>query len=116
MIEKVIIGMLMIATYNSECTDFCLRCVSNVCTICDLSNGYKLSNGTCVSASLENCYLFNDSGSCLICNSGYNLDSTTQKCFKISTENVLTNCASYGSSTSCSYCSAGYALTNGTCV
>lgn len=115
MFKRLLLMFTLYLTLRAQCTDNCLRCVENVCYYCDLSQGYRLIEGQCKLFQLENCYLFDDLGTCLICNQDYQIDSATQRCIKILQENLIDNCSVYDSATTCLYCKAGFYLNNGKC-
>ena len=70
-----------------------------------MTNKYVLSNGACVASTQTNCNWLSNNGNCLVCNSGYFVDSSTFKCVQASS--TVGNCELYSSATTCLQCKKG---------
>ena len=50
------------------------------CNICDVTNGYFPKDNSCQKSLVENCYIFDLSGNCFVCDQGYYTDPNAEKC------------------------------------
>lgn len=101
---------------NSQCNSGCLICTStNVCSFCDF-HGFILSGIKCVPFNNANCNIWDQSGNCLFCQTGYFNSIGTGTCLKVLTANLITNCVSFSSPSLCSVCITGYLVISNACV
>lgn len=108
---------LLFRLLKSACGPGCLRCdpLLSLCSLCNLSQGYVASSGSCVVSSVPNCAELNPltANVCDTCAPGFYLSSSASAC--LSTARIE-NCRVYGGATTCAACNAGFYPSGGVCV
>lgn len=112
-LKRAVVLLLVLASCAGKCAEGCIKCEgNNVCSICDASSLYVLSNGECVKQSLEFCLLSFNLFSCLKCYPGFYLE-LNGKCVKNPESiNEIPFCKEYDSFTRCKTCKQFYYLTD----
>lgn len=106
MVTRLLLLLQLARELAAQCAQGCLRCnAANQCLLCDVTSKYVLSNGACVASTQTNCNWLSNNGNCLVCNSGYFVDSSTFKCVQASS--TVGNCELYSSATTCLQCKKG---------
>lgn len=85
----------------------------NVCTLCDITNRYILSNSGCAQSTIQNCSVLQLTGGCAICSSGFYSNPTTGTCIQVPAASAVSNCLSYGTTQVCALCSQNFYIAEG---
>lgn len=118
MIKQLIILATVLAVLDAQCGNGCLRCQPKInrCLFCDVNSGYVLAFGRCQLEPQFNCAQATNDGDCLVCKTGFYIDSNTNSCVEVPKEVSALNCQIYSDQDSCILCNQGYYLKNGGCV
>ena len=110
-IKCYLLILLFLSTIHSKCAEGCLKCEgNNICSVCDSSSLYVMTNGECVRQSLEFCLLSFNLFTCLKCYPGFYLE-LNGKCVKNPEGvNEIPFCKEYESFTRCKTCNQFYYL------
>lgn len=107
---------LLISLTFQQCSNGCLKCsATNACQVCDTLKSYYLNVTACVISSLTNCKVLGQSGSCVLCNTGFYLGLGTLNCVAVPTASIVTNCAIYSAAIACSVCNSGFFINTTLC-
>ena len=117
MFKTFALTFLFMALTLQACEQGCLKCTAqNNCVLCDITQFYYLNNGSCVKIAQNNCAFLRLNGNCAVCNAGYYIDGSTNKCVAVPTTKVITNCNYYDSTQSCVTCNSGYYINSANCT
>lgn len=126
--NTIILLILLNKITSNKCFTGCQRCVSNKCTICDLSQ-YYLKNGECFlrveddedfndeldsNENYENCLDIDFNNKCKRCSKYYFLNENNFKCEEIEKKKRISNCLE-AEEKKCNKCRTGYYLENNSC-
>ena len=108
--------LLILTKTILNCEKGCLRCINNICKICDIIQNYKLEKNKCKKFIISNCKIFDLSKKCLKCQTNFFLEKNTKKCLKISEEKKIQNCYCYDSYQNCLFCKENFGFVKNKCV
>ena len=81
MSKIILLISLIVNLWNSECTKGCLSCTTeDTCLLCDITNNYILSEGSCTQIERANCKKYDFGGRCLKCDNEYYLSEDSGVC------------------------------------
>ena len=118
----ILLLSIMLPTWTlSACGTGTLKCESNdVPSVCDFTQDYVLNGDKCEVKKVDGCEIasFDTSNApCFLCEKGKVLDSNSELCVDIDSENNVTNCFRYEKTSSdCVECVTDFFLSSGTCT